>query len=308
MSSFVKILITLLLAVLLVSAIWFFSLRVFLADYYYSRTLLTEDWPEVLGLYEKVFFLQPDEPFYRQKFALDLDWGLRFYKDEESKIKIIDLAVGQMDRIREKSFDARIYLARLLSQKAGLTKKEIDFSKAEQAFEKAKQSSPQMARVYTEWCQLKIYEEKWEEAKESCRQAFYLYPPLDHPQMNADHRLLVMLEMSALYERLGEIYADLKDYSKAELMYLQVLKFFPLDRPDIWKKIGDTHYLRGDLEKTIEKNFHGYTLKPDDSFWSLTLALLYQEKGDLEKARFWGENVLKLEPENKKAKLLLNQI
>ena len=308
MRPFIKIFIILLLVILLISAIWFFSLRVFLADYYYARTLLTEDWPEILGLYKKVFFLQPREPFYRQKFALDLDWGLQFYKDKESKVKIFDLAIGQMNRIQEKFFDTEIYLARLLSQKANLTRGETDFSTAERAFEKAKQTVPQMARVYTEWCQLKIYEEKWEQAKEMCRQAFYLHPPLDHPQMNADHRLLVMAEMSVVYEHLGEIYTNLKDYSKAESMYLQVLKFFPLSRPDIWKKVGDTYYLRGDLDKAIEKNFHGYILKPKDAFWSLTLALLYQEKGDLEKAKMWGENALKIDPENEEAKILLNKI
>jgi len=294
----------------LAAAFYFFNLRIFLADYYYNRTLLTEDWPEVLAAYQKVFLFQPAEPFYHQQFALDLDWGLKFYQSDESKMKVLDLAVSQMEKIeeRERSYSVAIYLARLLAHRADLSRVQGDFAKAEQAFVQAAMLAPQMARVYTDWCQLKVYEQEWEQAREMCQRAFHLYPPLDHPQMNQEHRGLVAVEMVGLYENLGEIYVNLGDYDKAESMYRQILKFVPLSRPDIWKKWGDVYYLQGDLDGAIEKNFHGYTLKPRDPFWSLTLALLYRGEGDEESARFWAENILRLDPGNKQAKTLLDKL
>lgn len=288
----IKILLIVLLAVFLVLSFYFFNLKILLADYYYNRTILTENWPAVLVNYQKVFFFQPREPFYHQRFALDLDWGLKFYQSDEVKIKILDLAIAQMEKIKKKemSYEIAIYLGRLKTQKARLTQEQNDFQQAEEIFKRAEQMAPQMARVYADWCQLKIFQEEWERAKEMCRRAFYLYPSLDHPQMNQKHRQLVMAEMTVVYENMGEIYTHLKDYARAESMYLQILKFFPLARPDIWKKLGDLYYLQGDLEKAIERNFHGYVLKPQDPFWSLTLSLLYQEKGDKENAQFWLDN------------------
>ncbi len=305
----IKIILIISLVVFFALAFWFFDLKIFLADYYYTRTSLTDDWPEVLANYRKVFLLQPREPFYNQRFALDLDWGLRFYQTDEVKIKIIDLAISQMEKIRkqERSYGTVIYLARLWSQKARLTGQENDFSNADRIFREAEQMAPRMARVYTDWCQLKAYEGEWEQAEEMCRRAFYLYPALDHPQMNREHRELVVAEMIVVYDSLGQIYTNLKNYPKAELMYRQILKFSPLGRPDIWKKLGDLYYLQGDLDQAIERNFHGYVLRPQDPFWSLTLALLYKEKGDKENTRYWAENILKLDPENRDAKLLMGQ-
>ncbi|MDD5173014.1 MAG: tetratricopeptide repeat protein [Patescibacteria group bacterium] len=283
----IKIFLTILLLAFLFLFLFLFDFKMLLADYYYNRTLLTEDWPEVLANYQKVFFFQSQEPFYHQKFALDLEWGLQFYKNDETKIKILDLAINQMEKIKEKDYTIMIYLARLWSQKSRLTQNENDFLQTEEIFAKAAVMAPRMARVYADWCQLRIYQKEWERAKEMCRKAFYLYPSLDHPQMNQEHYQLVTAEMAEVYVYLGEIYANLENYAKAETMYLQALKFFPLARPEIWKKIGDLYYLQGDLDKAIEKNFHGYILRPKDPAWSLALSLLYQEKGDQEKAQFW---------------------
>ena len=297
-----KILLIIILAVILIFSLWYFNIRVFLADYYYQRILLTNEWPEILRLYQKVFYFQPQEPFYYQKFAIDLKWGLKFYNGKKSKSQILSLAIDQISRIKKnnRTFSAKIYLARLAGLKANITQSQKDFLMAEQAIKKASQMSPQMAKVYTEWCQIKIYEKKWNQAREMCKKAFYLLPSLDSPQMNQQHKNLVIAEMSGIYEKLGKIYLALKNYKKAEMMYLQVLKFYPLTRPDIWKKLGDIYYLQNDLNTAIERNFHGYILRPNDPFWSLTLSLLYKEKGDMEKALTWAKNALKLSPKDKR--------
>ncbi len=305
-----KIILILVLFFILIFSIWHFNARIFLADYYYQQIRLTDQWPEILDLYKNVFLLQPREPFYHQRFASDLKWGLKFYQIKESKIQIIDLAINQLQTILEKdrSFSVKIYLARLSALKASLTQVSEDFLIAEQAIEKASQMSPKSARAYNEWCQLKIYKKDWDGAKEMCQKAFYLYPPINHPQMNMEHRNLVVAEMSEVYEKLGEIYLALENYEKAKLMYRQILKFYPLTRTDLWKKLGDIYYLQNDLETAIERNFHGYTLNPNDSFWSLTLSLLYEEKGDMEKALIWAKNALRLDPGSEKIKGLLKNL
>lgn len=305
-----KIVLVFLSIVLLVACLWHFSIRIFLGDYYYRQTMLASDWPDVLNFYQKVLFFQPSEPFYHQRFANDLRRALELYQDNELKLKTLDLAIDRMSRISEpdRSFSTKIYLARLYTSRAVLTQSEQDFSIAEQSMEKAAQMSPQMARVYNDWCQLKIYKEDWLAAEQMCKKAFYLYPDLDHPQMTYNHRILVMAELSQVYEKLGEIYLTLENYEKSESMYTQILKFFPLTRVDIWKRLGDVYYIQGNLDAAIKRNFHGHILRPKDPFWHLTLGLLYQEKGDLEQARFWGEKGLVLDSENQKIKAFLQSI
>ncbi len=289
---------------------WFFVGRIFLADYYYQETRKTQDWPQILRYYEKVFSLNPQEPFYHQKLANDLKWGLQFYPQPEVKIQIVDLAITQMENIKaqERSFTTRLDLAQLYLLKASLTKTEQDFLKAEQAFQKVIQMSPQVARTYIYWCQLKIEQGKWDQAEEQCQKALSLYPSLSDARLISIHRQKIESEMSELYEKLGEIYLAQEKYSQAEQAFRQVLKFSFSPRPNIWKKIGDVYYSQGDLDTAIVKNLHGHILSPQDSFWCLTLALLYQEKGESEQALFWVEKGLTLDPDNKKLLFLLESL
>ncbi len=292
MSSIIKIIILILLVALFASALWYFNVKILLADYYLRRAIVYRKgnaWPATLVNYEKVLKYQPLEPYYQKRFALDLMWGLDFYQSNDSKIKILDLAIERIKRIpeRDQTFEAKTYLARIYSLKAGLTQDENDFLLAERKIAQAAQISPQMAGIYNDWCQIKIDQEKWSEALEICQRAFSLYPDLNNPEMNEIHRQAVKAEMSQVYEKFGHIYQKLGDYEKAEKMYVQVLKFFPLDKTYIWKKIGDLYYLQKDIDTAIVKNFHGYTLNPRDPVWSQALYLLYQEKGDLESAERW---------------------
>ncbi len=292
MSSFTKIVIIILFVILFALVFWQFNAKIVLADYYFRQAISYRKgnaWEETLVNYEKVLKYQPFEPYYQKRFALDLMWGLDFYQSDESKIRILDLAIERMKKIpeRDQTFEVKAYLARIYSLMANLTQNENDFLLAEEEISRVAQISPQMAGVYNDWCQIKIDRGKWSEALERCNQALLLYPNLADSRINEIHRQAVMAEMSQVYEKLGHIYRELGDYQKAEQMYVQVLKFFPLDKPYLWKKIGDLYYLQRDIDVAIAKNFHGYTLNPKDPAWSQALYLLYLEKGDTEAAARW---------------------
>lgn len=298
-----KTVLIILLTILLVAAFYYFNLRVLLADHYLREAIAYRkgnSWPISLLNYEKVLFYQPKEPYYQQSLAMNLLNGLDFYKNTDSKIKILDLAIGQMEKIpeRDQVFEVKVYLARMYTQKANLTKNQNDFSLAENTFKQAAEMSPKMAAIYNDWCQVKIYQENWPQALEICKKSFSLYPDLNDPQMNAVHQEMVKSELATLYEKFGQIYFGLKDYKKSEEMYYQVLRLVPLNRPDIWKKIADIYYVQGDLNTAIQKNMHGYSLNPKDPIWPLAIAALYQEKGNLEMARQYGQKALELNPDD----------
>ncbi|MDA2922933.1 hypothetical protein MYX07_06750 [Patescibacteria group bacterium AH-259-L07] len=295
-----KIILILLLTMFLI-LVFQHNIDVFLADYYFRQARiagLNNTWPAVLEKYKKVLWYQPFEQFYQRQFVLDLLWGARVLaEDKQTKIDLLNVAIEQMNKIPEKDriFETNVYLARILSFKASLTQLEADFKQAEEAMTYIAQLSPNMARVYNEWCQLKIYKQVWDEAEERCERALLLYPDLNHPKMNKVHQKLVMAEMNEVYEKLGDIFRFRADYQEAEEMYIQSLKLMPLGRPAVWKKIGDLYYLQGDIDTAIEKNLHGYSLNPKDSAWSRALMALYIEKGDVESAKIWQEKAQALD-------------
>ncbi len=308
-----KIILIIILTVLFVSACWFFNIKILLADHYLREAIAYRkgnSWPISLLNYEKVLFYQPKEPYYQQSLAMNLLSGLDFYKSTDSKIKILDLAIGQMEKIpeRDQVFEIKTYLARIYGQKANLTKNQNDFWLAENTFKQAAKMSPNMAAIYNDWCQVKIYQENWLQALEMCDKSLSLYPDLNNPQMNALHQEMVKSELTTLYEKFGQIYFSLKDYKKSEKMYDQVLKLAPLSRPDVWKKIADIYYVQGDLDMAIQKNMHGYALNPKDPTWPLTIAALYQEKGNLEMAREYGQKALEISPDNIQVKNFLEKL
>ncbi|MDA2936607.1 hypothetical protein MYX06_05310 [Patescibacteria group bacterium AH-259-L05] len=279
------------------------NVDVFLADYYFRQARLAglnNTLPTVLEKYKKVLWYQPFEQFYQRQFVLDLLWEARdFTEDKQTKIDLLNLAIERMNSIPQydRIFETDVYLARTLFFKASLTQSDTDFNTAEQAMTYIAQRSPNMARVYNEWCQLKIYKAEWDEAEEMCKYALSLYPALNHPNLiaNENHQKLVMAEMNEVYEKLGDIYRLQGKYQTAEEMYMQSLKLMPLGRPAVWKKIGDLYYLQGDIDTAIEKNLHGYHLNPSDPAWSRALMALYVEKGDIETAQLWQEKAQALD-------------
>ena len=301
MRLFIKIILIILLITLLSVSVWFFCLRVFLADAYFKRAIQYRNgngWPETLRHYNKVLYYQPYESFYQKNFAVDLRNGLDFYKSKPAKIQILDLAIEAMNNISRNNVDFRIIrnLAQIYMIKAGLTQNSEDFLKSNQLFQEITQISPKMASLYKDWCQLKIEQKDWQTALEICRKAFYLYPKTkpETPKVRQD---AIKAEMSEVYEKFGQIYFNLKNWDKSEQMYTQALKLVPIGRPNIWKKIADIYYKQGDLDTAIQKNLHGMALSPNDPAWPLAIGLLYEQKGDSVTAQEYFQKVLELDSE-----------
>lgn len=295
-----KIIFIILLVIFFVIALQH-NINVFLADYYFRQARLAglnNIWPQVLEKYKKVLWHQPFEQFYQQRFVFDLFWTAQhLVENKQTEIDLLNIAIEQVNKIPkyDRIFETNIYLSRILSFKALLTQNDSDFNQAEDMMEYVAQLSPQMARVYNDWCQLKIYKKEWDEAEEKCAQALSLYPDLNHPNISKNNQKRVKQEMNEAYEKLGDIYRYKMEYQTAEDMYIQSLKMMPLGKPATWKKIGDLYYLQGHIDTAIEKNFHGYNLNPKDPVWSRALMALYLEKGDLETAQMWQEKAMTLE-------------
>jgi tetratricopeptide (TPR) repeat protein len=294
--------------------IWSYYGRYLLADYYYlavRRAMRGRNYVALLENYQKIFNLQNRESFYQQNYVDDLLTiaNQTNFLTDEHKIKFYQIALQNIEAIpeNERIYDLDKRRAIILGKIAELTQNQNDFIKAETAIQRVVEQSPKMAQNYLLWCDLKIYQKNWSAALEKCQRALSLYPDLNHPHLNPEHRAMIMNEMVVVYEKLGQIYFEQKNYDNALESYWKLLHLNPF-RAYIYKKIADVYYLRKDLETAIKYNLHGAVLSPYDYAWPLALALLYQEKGDLKTARFYGQKALELNPESPAIKNLLKKL
>jgi putative inorganic carbon (HCO3(-)) transporter len=300
-----------LVIILMATVIWFFNLRVILADLYYRQAymqLKDQKIKQSLKNFDKIFSLQPEQPYYREGLAINIT-GLVNSVSPDNSLKLINLSIEALNDNdpHARSFFARLYLVQLYSLRAQLTQSAQDFQEAENEFIKLSQFSPKIANIYNEWCQLKIYEEDWTSAAQTCQMALDLYPDLNDPNLNDIHRREIVTEKITVYDKLGEIHLARKEYSLALSTYWIILHLDPWQH-QYYKKIADVYYLRRDLGSAIKYNLRGYSLSPKDYNWPLAIAMLYREQGNNKMALRYVNETLSLQKDNPSAQSLLKEL
>jgi len=306
-----QIILSTLVIILTIVVVWFFNLRAILADFYYRQAYTQlKDQKIALSLnnFDKVFSLQPEQSYYREGLAINI-MGLVNSVPKEDGLRLVNLSIEALNDNDSHvgSFLARLYLAQLYALKAQMTQVPPDFQQAENEFTKLSQFSPQIANIYNEWCQLKIYEKNWDKAAQTCQKALSLYPNLKDANLNDQHRGEIVTEIIRVYDKLAQIYLAQNNYSQTLSTYWTILHLDPW-QSQYYKKIADIYYLRHDLNSAIKYNLKGYSLNPKDYNWPWAIALLYREKGNLTEARFYVQQALSLNKDNKQIQDFINQI
>ncbi|MCX6741194.1 MAG: O-antigen ligase family protein, partial [Candidatus Parcubacteria bacterium] len=292
--------------------IYFFSLRVFLADLYCHQAFIQFNGQQLekgLDNFARVFALQPEQPVYSEALAASLNNFINDQTPVATKARLVDLAISTLNDINPAihSLFARLYLARFYGLKAELSQKPEDFKKAEQVFVDLSNWSPQMAIIYDNWCQLKIYEQNWPEALTKCNKALSLYPDLKDPNLNETFRQEIISEMITVYDKLGQVYLAQHNNEQALNTYWTVLRLAP-SQHQYYKKIADVYYLRYDFDSAIKYNLKGYTLDPKNYRWPWGIALLYYEKGDNRAATHYAEEALGLQKDDQAIMMFLKKV
>ncbi|MDD2646407.1 MAG: O-antigen ligase family protein [Patescibacteria group bacterium] len=312
--DFKRIVISIILFLITIFFIWQFSAKMIMADWYYKQAIVSirsQKISQGIDYYYKAINRQPEESYYRESFArdlLDLTYSVP-EKNKDERIKLFSLAIQIIDDIpaNQISFEAQAYRARLRALKAEDSQKLDDFQVAEQDLGRLISLSPKMAVLYYDWCRLKFYEKRLDEATDKCNTALSLYPDLATPQLGPTQRLEITNEEGLVKEQLAEIYMDQRNYDQALIVYQEILKLNPR-KYNIYKKIADIYYLRHDLNSAIGYNLHGMVLNPGDFNWPWAVALLYYEKGSLQMARDYAQQALKLKPDAQTIKIFLERL
>lgn len=183
-----------------------------------------------------------------------------------------------------------------------LTRAEIffafgDFDEAEALFKRAIELSPEMPKNYRKMAIFYHNNQKYQEAEKYYNLALEFLPDFNSPYMNSRHTQKAKYERYLIYKSLGNLYFEQENYKEAEKYYKLALND---DITDIvlLKKIADTLYKRGDIEKAIFYNQHGMVRNPKDYVWPYTVSLLFSELKDVDNCEKYFNLSLAVLPSN----------
>jgi len=304
------------LLILFSFAFYHLVIRLYLTEFYLAQARFKEikaDWPEIFVSYNSALKFAP---FWRVYYKNEYAQGMKraadeYYSTSYAKTAILSVGIRAVESIPEQAKTLPIFLKQgeLLSEKYRFSQEQRDYIKAKNVYFKIISLSPLVAGVYNNWCQLEIYKKDWLKAERICKKALSLYPSVcqDDPLVNQGHCQEVIREKIKVYEKLGEIYQAQNNLDEALIYWKKILKASPFQY-HIHKKVADIYFQRGDIDKAIQENFHGFVLNPRDSAWPFGIALLYQKKGDLLKAENFAEIALKISPDDKRIENFLEKL
>ncbi|MBU4347364.1 O-antigen ligase family protein [Patescibacteria group bacterium] len=285
-----------------------YEIKHLIADQYFRELKIASANQEYYKAYELYGYIKDEkinDGYYENFFAAVLaDWyggfnskvftiqGEKILKDMEQNIK--------GERFADYLAKAKIYTA------LAREKNDNYFNLAEENFNKAIGLSPEMPKVYRELAKMYYKKGDYDNVIANYNKALACLPALDK-NIDVLHKNAVNFEQYLIYKGMAEAYLKQKNYEEAEKNYW-LAYYNNITDIVLFKKIADTYYMRGDLDKAVFYNKRGMMLSPKDYVWPYAIALLYQEKGDKDKALEYAEQALNLEPENELVKIIIKNL
>ena len=181
------------------------------------------------------------------------------------------------------------------------------YGPGEEKYKKIIKRSSFFPNSYLEWAKINVYKKDYKKAITINKIALSVLPDLNNPYLNLEHEEYVEKFVIEVYQNIAYCYMELKEYEEALNYYLKIIKLNSY-KIEAYKSISDVCYLLKDIDKAIWYNKRGYMLNPNDYFWSFSIALLYEEKGDNKNALEYAKKALKLYPENESIKKLIEKL
>ncbi len=263
---------------LIVGAGIYYEFKVLLADYYFNRLYY------VLG--EKQYFtslLLADYAAQEKANPVNQEYYQRFLGDKLSdffpEIDELVLKKSVSERLSQINATLPITGYENIYVKAKINSVLGNYQEAEKYFQVILRLTPYWPRTYIDLGKTLKSEGKLEAAISSYRLAEASLPDLNDSRFNDLHKNILKLYRKIIFQDLGDIYFFQKNYSNAE-KYYQAAYLSDVNDITLFKKIADTYYYRGDLDKAIEYNLRGASRAPQDANWFLAVVALEIAKGD----------------------------
>lgn len=295
---------TFLIIIILINLAIFYQIsrefKKIIADYYFRElkvAYLNKEYFKAMEIYSYIKGQKINDYYYDYSFAMLMSDVVAENEELANKKAASDIIVKMLPQIKTNNYSDIFLRAKIYAALASYENKE-QYDLAEKNFKEAISLSPELPQNYREFAKMYFIKGDYQKAVDNYNKALSFLPDLDNPYMNDQHKWFVRLEKYLIYKDLADIFLKENSYSEAEKYYWLAYYSNMLDT-SLFKKISDTYYLKGDLDKAIWYNKRGYMLNPNDYAWPFAIALLYKEKGDNIQAKEYAEKAVKLAPDKR---------
>lgn len=275
----------------------YYEFRVLVADYYFNQFYYTLGRKEYFTAFTLFDYVAQEKanPVNQEYYYYFLADKLSDFYPEVRELSVLKVA-------REKLLEADQGLSPInyenIYVKAKVNSTLGNYPLAEEYFRELNRRAPYWPTTYVELGRLFTRENKFKEAITNYQFALDTLPNINDARLNEAHKKIVKLFSKVIYRELGDIYFSQLNYEVAEKNY-QLAYLADVNDFTLFKQIADTYYQRGDLNEALKYNERGARRSPADYNWAFSMATLYKEMGNKEKAAAFLENAIKLAPEEK---------
>ncbi len=170
-----------------------------------------------------------------------------------------------------------------------------DRDQADAAYQKIVALSPKLPKNYFARAEFYIAFGQDDLALADLEKTLTLLPPIASPLATLSSlEKSVNYYESMVYRELGNIYFRQQKYDSAIESYNEAYRH-NLNDAAVYKKIADSYFMQGDLKTATWYNLRGAERHPNDYSWPLSVAILYQQQGQMESALKYLNQALALD-------------
>jgi tetratricopeptide (TPR) repeat protein len=274
------------------------QIKLLTADYYFMQlreSRLSNQYFSAIKMYE---FIKEDIKKYgvydRQFVGIMSPWLDEF--DNPGFKKYGEEKLAQiLPQIKSDNYDDIYTRAKIYKTLANDNNKEF-FNLAEAELKKLISVSPELPNNYFELAGLYFKKTDYDRAILTYQTELTKLPDLANPYLNTDHKQIIENEMYKIYTGIGDSYLMKKNYIEAEKSYLNIFnideKFYAA-----FASLAKLYNLKGDLNKAIWYNEKGMEVEPKNYIWPMNLANIYKEKGDKKQSGEFMKKAQELAPD-----------
>jgi len=285
------------------------NIKYLIADHYFwqiEQAFLDKEYFETYVLYGYLKQLGIKNNYYDLRYGGMLADNLGDFKTVALTKTGQEILEKLAENLKSNNFETFFIKGKIYTALANGKNKQY-FILAENNLKQALKNSQELPKTNRALAELYFKKNNYQSAIDYFNQALNYLPALNSPYLNADHSRVIKYERYYIFQGLGDVYFALQKYEQAENFYQQA-RLNNLFDIVLYKKIADTYYKRGNLDKAIFYNQRGFSLNQTDYNWPLALSILYREKKDLIKAKEYLATATKLAPENEELKKYCQEI